>query len=327
MTAHDAYKSLISHFKENTTLASVNSVLEWDQDTYMPSAGVDHRSEQMSLIGRMVHERDTDPRINDWLSACESSELVKDPLSVEAVNVREWRRMYDLETKLPSELVEEIIRTTTKARQVWMEARKKSDFAMFAPWLEKNVELNLRKADALGYEGERYDALLDAFEPHAKTAEVTKVFEGLRKDLVPLVAKIKDAPKRPDIGVIKRPYDVKKQAIFAEMVSQRIGYDFNSGRLDITTHPFCAGLGPSDTRICTRWYPEDLAEGTHRHDPRNRPRPLRHGPRPRPLRHADGGCGVVGDSRIAVADVGKSGRTLARFLGILLPDCEGRLPR
>ncbi len=261
MTAQDAYKNLINHFKENTTLASVNSVLEWDQDTYMPSAGVDHRSEQMSLIGRMVHERDTDPRVNDWLSACEGSELVKDPLSVEAVNVREWRRMYDLETKLPSELVEEIIRTTTKARQVWMEARKKSDFAMFAPWLEKNVELNLRKADALGYDGERYDALLDGFEPHAKTADVAKVFEGLRKDLVTLVAKLKDAPRRPDIGVIKRPYDVRKQAIFAEMVSQRIGYDFNSGRLDITTHPFCAGLGPSDTRICTRWYPDDLAEG------------------------------------------------------------------
>ncbi|MBD3401674.1 carboxypeptidase M32, partial [candidate division GN15 bacterium] len=261
MTAKDAYQQLVRHFQETSTLESVNSVLEWDQDTYMPRHGVDHRAEQMSLVARMVHERETDPKINDWLAACEESELVKDPLSVEAVNVREWRYDYDLRTKMPVELVEEITRTTTKARQVWIEARKKRDFAMFAPWLEKNIELNLRKADALGYEDDRYDALLDGFEPHMKTAEVETVFTALRPELVELVARIKDAPRRPDIGIIKQPYDVTKQALFAEMVAQRIGYDFASGRLDITTHPFCAGLGPDDTRICTRWYPEDWAEG------------------------------------------------------------------
>ena len=42
--------------------------------------------------------------------------------------------------------------------------------ARFAPWLEKILDLTRQVADHLGYEGERYDALLDQYEPGMKTA-------------------------------------------------------------------------------------------------------------------------------------------------------------
>jgi len=186
---------------------------------------------------------------------------VKDRLSEVAVNIREWRRLYNLETKLPNEFVQEFARTTSKARGIWAEARKKSDFSIFKPQLEKIINLCRQKADYIGYTTERYDALLDEFEPGAKTADIEISFNELRTELVELTGKIKNAPRKPDIGILKRKYDIDKQKYFVESVASAIGYDFECGRIDEAVHPSCNELGPYDTRILARYYPDDFLEG------------------------------------------------------------------
>ncbi|MEW6411280.1 MAG: carboxypeptidase M32 [Candidatus Zixiibacteriota bacterium] len=261
MKPQDAYTELKKRMKEIATISSTAGVLHWDQESYMPKKADDHRAEQLAQLDRLSHEWFTDPKIGDLISAVETSNLVKDPESEAAVNVREWRRLYDRETKLPVEFVEEFSRATSKGIGIWAEARKRSDFASFRPQLEKIVELCRRKADLIGYKTEIYDALLDEFEPGAKSADVETAFAGLRTDLVELIAKIKDAPRKPDIGIVKRPYDVSKQRVFAEILAAAIGYDFNAGRIDETVHPCCNGLGPNDTRILMRYYPNDVSEG------------------------------------------------------------------
>ncbi len=261
MTPHEAYTNLINRLKQISTLGSIGSVLHWDQITFMPAEAAPYRAEQLAQVYSLTHAWLTSPEVGEWLETIEGTDLVKDPENAGAVNVRETRRLYDRETKLPTEFVEDFTRTTAVARQVWGEARKKSDFAMFAPHLKKIVDLCRRKADLIGYSTERYDALVDEFEPGAKTAEIETAFAGLRTDLVELIGKIKDAPRRPDLGILKRPWDVKKQKVFSEMLASALGYNFNAGRIDETVHPCCNGLGPRDIRILTRFYPEDLAEG------------------------------------------------------------------
>jgi carboxypeptidase Taq len=261
MSPNEAYEELKVRFKEVWTLASVSAALEWDRETYMPDNASDFRSEQESLLARMVHEKHTDPKIGELLDACEDSDLTFEKDSVSAVNIREWRRDYDKRTKLPSSLVAEIAKVTSKAQVAWSQARSKSDFSIFAPHLEKVLKLTLQKAEAYGFENEPYDALMDDFEPDAKVSDVEHAFAELRKELVELNGKIAEAPSKPDIGILKRPYDVDRQRMFSEIVAAAIGYDFNAGRIDEVTHPFCTELGPSDTRICTRFYPDDLAEG------------------------------------------------------------------
>jgi carboxypeptidase Taq len=261
MKAQEAYTELIRRMKEISILQSTGGVLYWDREAYIPRKAVDHRAEQLAQIGRLTHEWFTDPNVGELISTIESSELVANRESAQAVNVKEWRRLYDQETKLPVEFVEEFTRTASKATQVWGDARKDSDFKLFQPYLEKIVDLCRKKADFLGFDTEAYDALLDDFEPGVKVAEVEAAFKALRTDLVELIGKIKDAPKQPDIGILKRPYDVAKQRIFAEAVAEAMGYDFDGGRVDEATHPSCAGLGPYDTRILTRYYPDDIAEG------------------------------------------------------------------
>jgi carboxypeptidase Taq len=252
-SAADAYRELIRRSREAAVLGSCASLLGWDESTYMPRHGSAFRGEQMGLLARLTHEMTTAPIIGELLAQVESSELVKANESDAAANVREIRRNYDRAVKLPATLVEELARVTTVAQQVWRDARKANNFAAFRLHLETIVKLLRQKADAIGYQATRYDALLDEYEPGATTAHITEVFDKLRADLVPLIAAITATGRKPKRDLLDRDFPVDRQRIFGEGAAAAIGFDFESGRLDETTHPFCSGIGPGDCRIATRY--------------------------------------------------------------------------
>jgi carboxypeptidase Taq len=77
---------------------------------------------------------------------------------------------------------------------------------------------------------------------------------------VPLIAKIKASPKKPKSEILQREFPVEVQKQFAETAAKAIGFDFQAGRLDTTTHPFCSGIGPGDCRITTRYNPKFFNE-------------------------------------------------------------------
>jgi len=260
MDKDQAYQELIRRIKECTLLGSCGSVLGWDERTYMPRKGSVHRAEQIALIARMAHEMFTAPEIGRLLAEVEKSDLVRDKESAAAVNVREIRRTYDRAVKLPKELVEELARVTTRAQQVWQEARQANQFSTFQPWLEKIVKLKQQEAQAIGYKEAPYDALLDEYEPGATTAEITRTFAALRDDLVPLVGAIISSNRKPHREILKREYPIDRQQMFGQSAAAALGFDFDAGRLDITTHPFCSGFGPGDTRITTRYNPHHFNE-------------------------------------------------------------------
>ena len=62
---------------------------------------------------------------------------------------------------------------------------KQNDFPKFLPYLEKMISLKQQQAEALGYDEHPYDALLDDFEPDARTSHVAVVLNSLREQLVP----------------------------------------------------------------------------------------------------------------------------------------------
>jgi carboxypeptidase Taq len=262
MTPQSAYDELIRRSKEQTLLASCSSLLGWDEQTYMPRGGAEHRGNQMALLAGLHHEKATDPRIGTLLEAIEGSDLVHDPESVAAVNVRELRRSFDRQTRLPRTLVEELARTTTLAQQEWVVARQKNEFPHFRPWLEKIIHLKQREAECLTGGTVAYDALLDEYEPGATSAEVGRLFAVLRRELVPLVEAILSSPLRPDPTLLRSVagYAIDRQQVFGEAVAAALGFDFHRGRLDTTAHPFCTGIGPGDCRMTTRYDPSDFSD-------------------------------------------------------------------
>jgi carboxypeptidase Taq len=261
MDFQTAYDELVRRFKETRLLESIGSVLGWDERTYMPPKGGAHRAEQMALLARLGHEQLTSPRIGELLGVVEGDPRTKEAESAAAVNAREIRRVYDIAVKVPGSLVEELARVTTRAQGVWQEARKNNDFNTFAPWLEKIVALKRQEAQAIGYRGVPYDALLDQYEPGATTAEITCLFAELRQELVPLVSAITASGKKPRADVFERDYPLDRQHLFGQAAAAAIGFDFTAGRLDTTAHPFCSGMGPGDCRLTTRYHPREFNQG------------------------------------------------------------------
>jgi carboxypeptidase Taq len=246
------YQELVRRSRELAVVQSVAGVLQWDQQTFMPAKAATLRGEQLAALATLAHSKATDPAVGEAIAGC----LGQFPAdSVEAADAREAKRAYDRATKLPARLVEELARVTTEAHEVWVAARKANDFPAFRPWLEKIVTLKREEADAVGFAGHRYDALLDEYEPGCTAAELTPLFAGLVAEQVPLVRQIVESGRSPDRTILERDYPVERQKLFGEAAAAAVGFDFAAGRLDIAAHPFCAGFGPGDCRLTTRYHP------------------------------------------------------------------------
>jgi carboxypeptidase Taq len=256
-----AYQELIGLSRSETLLSSCLDLLEWDEEVAMPRKGVEHRAEQRALLAGLVHDRGTDPRYEELLVAIEGSALLSDPESASAVNVREIRRAYDRERRMPRRLVEEWARVTAISQQTWADARRRDDYAAFAPWLDRIFALAREKADAVGHTGQRYDALLDDFEPGMTADRLAVLFADLGARIAPLLVALRDAPPPAPRHVLARPFPVDRQKLFAESAAAAIGFDLEGGRLDVGQHPFCTAIGPGDVRIALRYEPRNFSEG------------------------------------------------------------------
>jgi carboxypeptidase Taq len=253
-TTGSTYDRLIAHAREVALLKSTQSLLEWDERTKLPPAGGEYRAEQVSYLAGLVHRKTTEPAVGEYLAELIESPLAADRHSDTGAVIHNLKRDYEKKTKLPQALVEELARLSVIGQQVWADARKANDFARFRPILEKTIELKKQEAAAIGYDDVPYDALLDDFEPGAKTAEVRQVLAGLREQLVPLIAEIVESGRHPNMDVLHRHCATAAQDAFGLKVVAAIGFDLDAGRLDVTNHPFCSTSGPRDVRLTTRYF-------------------------------------------------------------------------
>jgi carboxypeptidase Taq len=249
--AESAYRDLITLLKEVALFGSIGSLLGWDERVQLPPKGADHRANQSSLLARKVHEQFTSPRIDELLREVERSGLIND--GDIAANVRETRRQYDRATKLPSSLVEEMARTEVLAQNAWADARKRNDFPAFRPWLDRWLDLKKQQANCYGYQGHIYNALLEDFEPGETAENLSRVFDALRGPLVDLIGRIVSSGRQAPLEILERHYPAAAQAALAREAAVAVGFDFDAGRLDVSVHPFCSGIGPGDTRMTTRY--------------------------------------------------------------------------
>jgi carboxypeptidase Taq len=254
------YEKLTKRIRSYQTLGACGALLSWDEQTLMPSKGAEFRSEQLSMIAGMVHESSTSAEIGDMLEELRSSELAQQSDSAEAVNIREVSREYAKSKKLSREFVEEMTLVTSQGQHAWKEARQKKDFSLFLPYLEKVIALKIKQAETYGYEKDRYDALIDDYEPGATFESIGKVFADFRDELTPFFKAIQDSGNQPKSEIIERDFPVDAQEKFASETAKAIGFDFSAGRLDVTTHPFCSGIGPGDVRITTRYNPNHFPD-------------------------------------------------------------------
>lgn len=261
----NSFEELKAHLREVHNLEMAGAVLDWDQQTYMPSGGAEARAETRATLSKVAHDALVSSRTAQLLERAEN-ENRNDSENDEfprAAFLRVARRDFERATKLPSELVEETARVTALAQGAWQEARERREYSQFAPWLEKVLELSRRTAQALGGGDCLYDALLDTYEEGMTRAQLDPIFVELKGAAVPLLQEIvastrAGAGREIDESVLSRGYDTTQQLQFSEKVLRACGYDFSRGRQDLSAHPFCTNFSQGDVRITTRVRENDL---------------------------------------------------------------------
>jgi carboxypeptidase Taq len=235
-------------------LRNAASILGWDQQTYMPPGGAEARGNQLATLGKLAQIKFTSDEVGKLLDELKAEYAGADPGSNnEAGMIRVAARDYDKAVRVPPEYVAEAAIVTTKAHEAWVEARKKSDFSIFRPHLEKVLELVHKYISFFPPADHPYDTLLDDFEPGMKTADVKTIFETLRPKQVALIKAINNKAKQVKSDFLHVKYDEKKMLKFSEEIVTKFGFDWEKGRQDKAPHPFCTSFGLGDVRITTRF--------------------------------------------------------------------------
>ena len=232
------------------------AVLAWDQETYMPAKGAEFRAGQLSTLAGIQHEfsiskefevtlseaRETDERyLSDWQK--KSIEIVTDD--------------FVKRKKYSTQFVEELSRSISSTFQSWQEAKRNNNFQIFAHQLEKLVELKKKECEILGYEGHPYNAMLNEYEKGLTVDKLDKLFGNLKQELSSILNKIKS---NIDDHFFRLHYCKQKQWDFSIEILKKMGYNFEGGRQDLSTHPFTIQFNPNDVRVTTRVNENDLAE-------------------------------------------------------------------
>lgn len=257
----ETWKEIQAFVSDTAKLEATVALLEWDDRTYLPHRGGAYRAEQTTLLSGMIHRRLTDPRLGEMLQQLSASDLMSDPATPMTASVRRMLKDFRRNSRLPVELVEATTKATVLGQQAWEAARAADSWSAFAPHMETIFDLKRQEAELLRDDGTLYDALLDQYEDGANSKSLTVVFAGLRDSLVTLVQELNESNRKPDGQSWRRsvPIDLQRQS--SRWVAAHIGYQFERGRLDETSHPFCTTLGPDDCRILTRFQAEYFPSG------------------------------------------------------------------
>jgi carboxypeptidase Taq len=254
-----ALAELKARLREISDLSSAGAVLSWDQATYMPGGGADARGRQMAMLSRLAHERSIAPAIGKLIDTLVSYGEGLPEDSDDARLIRITRRDYEKATKVSAEYVARANAHASASYQAWTQARPANDFKTMVPYLEKTLDLSREYSSFFAPNKHIADPHIDDADEGMTTASIKKLFGELRRGLVPLVDAICDQPEADD-SCIRQDFAKSGQLEFAKRAAERMGYDFNRGRLDLTHHPFCTRFSAGDVRITTRVNEMDLGD-------------------------------------------------------------------
>jgi carboxypeptidase Taq len=244
-----AQSGLREQIRELRHLDNVIALLGWDEETMLPAMGRDERGEQLALLEGLRHALLTSEKLGDHIEqvAGDFSDSSNWPRELELL-----RRLRRQAVAIPQDLVRKFANARSHALGAWEEAHARDDFGIFAQPFDDLLGLLRDKAAALAAEADPYDGLLDENEPGMTRARLAPVFEALRMKLVPLVQEALFSTAEYN-GILEgRKFDEARQAEFCRNLLGAIGFHFDRGRLDRSTHPFTLYAGNHDVRLTIR---------------------------------------------------------------------------
>ena len=258
MTTSELYEKYRKEMHRIADLRNANAVLQWDQETYLPSKGAALRGQQISTLSELSHQ---------YFISEELGGLLQDLLSRADLTGRQKRNVerthedYTRSRKYPSSFVRAMAEQVNKAFHAWVDARKKNSFSVYEPELDALIKLKREEAGLLGYEHHPYNALLDEFEKGCTVELLDRTFSHLLPTLQELVRKISEKPQVDDAFLLLN-YPKQKQWDWGMELIKKLNFDFEAGRQDLSEHPFSISFNRNDVRITTRVSEDDFGNMT-----------------------------------------------------------------
>ncbi|HSH68007.1 MAG TPA: carboxypeptidase M32 [Bacteroidia bacterium] len=253
MTPYTIYKELTRKIAD---VKYASAVLNWDQETYMPVNGAEMRAQQLSTLSGIAHELATSDELGNLLNTLSFDSSLNE---LQKRNIKTSLKNFNEDKKYTTAFVKELSKVISETFQAWQKAKETADFKLYAPYLEKLVRLKREECELLGYTDHPYDALLDQYEPETKTADLEILFTDVRQQLVGYIKQLAAKPQNNDSFMFAYFEKDKQWAVGIDLLKQ-MGFDFDSGRQDLSSHPFTTNFSSKDVRVTTRISENDFHE-------------------------------------------------------------------
>ncbi len=255
MSSTPSYDELATTWTRMHHFSHLQSIASWDQAANMPPRGNEARAAAMAEMAALLHRMSTAPELPAQLGRA-----AQEPLSdLQRANLREMRRQWQAANALPASLVERQQLASARCEHAWRTQRPANDWAGFLENFRPLLALAREEAALLAAQTglSRYDALMDRFEPGMTSAQVDRVFGEVRRWLPGLIGQVIERQAGRPLLEPVGPFPQPQQRALCEQVMRLLGFDFEAGRLDVSTHPFCGGV-PEDVRMTTRFREDDF---------------------------------------------------------------------
>ncbi len=249
-------EEFLAYIKKMEALEEALALVYWDLRTGAPAKGMEGRSDVIGVLSEEIFNMQTSEEMAAFIAGLNQD---KENLSeITRKTLEESQKTYDLNKKIPSKEYAEYTKLVAQAETAWTTAREQNDFAAFEPFLTKILEMKRKFVEYWGYEENKYDTLLDQYEPGVTVSVLDSVFEKVRDGIMAIREKIENEGVKPDATILNTKISEAKQKEFSIRILNKMGFDFEAGRLDETVHPFATGLNTGDVRITTRYNENDF---------------------------------------------------------------------
>ncbi|RFM26053.1 carboxypeptidase M32 [Deminuibacter soli] len=257
-STNDLYNDFCERMRRVADIKYAAAVLQWDQETYMPAQGADGRARQLATLSEIAHAHSTDAQLVNLVKELQGR---GDLDAKQQRNVALTAEDIEKQQKFSNAFVRQLSEAVSKAFNAWIAARRENSFSHFSGALGELVVLKKQEADLLGYEAHPYNALVKDYEKSMDVGKLDAVFTAITGPLQQIMAQIAQQPQ-PDESFLHRFYPKQKQWDWGMYLVKELGFDLQSGRQDISEHPFTTNFSAKDVRITTRIDEQDFANMT-----------------------------------------------------------------
>ena len=251
MSLNEAIAKLEELEKSTYALNHAQSILYVDGDTVAPKNSWKGRGMALAYLTELAYKQLVNPETGEMLETILQHKEETDEVTFRKAEL--LKENYDEYNILPMEEFVAYQELTNESGAVWHDAKEKSDWDLFAPYLEKIVAFRRRFASLKDPSKPAYDVLLDQFEKGASMESLDPFFRTLREDLSPVIKEVA-AREKPVPAFMKGPWAVNDQRLFSRKVMALEGIDPLNCTLGETEHPFTDSTNKWDVRITTHYY-------------------------------------------------------------------------